>query len=213
MRISRRRRSRVRVFRGMITNNNGTDEENVAEAIETYAKVGAWLRETGDVLKRAVPKEDELTARMETTIGGEDLQGHLVWCEVLGDIAGLVEGGLTSEECKACRMKTMEAIRAAQIKSCETRGPRRYKQVYVIDLSQLSVTSMRHSKVRDLAKAIVTGAGAMFPETAWKLFLVNAPFIFRRVTPRPLRIRATTRGGAAAATWITRGRESGRRRG
>ena len=30
-----------------------------------------------------------------------------------------------------------------------------------------------------MAKAIVTGAGSFFPETAWKLFIVNAPFIFR----------------------------------
>jgi len=171
--------SRVRIFRGMITNNSGTEEERIAEAIETYDKVGAWLKTDGDILKKPVPKEEALTAAMRTTIGGEDLHGHLVWCECLGDIAGLVDDGLTTDECKNCRMKTMEAIRAAQIKSCEQRGPRRYKQVYIIDLSELSVSSMRHSKVRDMAKAIVTGAGAMFPETAWKLFLVNAPFIFR----------------------------------
>ena len=41
--------------------------------------------------------------------------------------------------------------------------------------------SMKNSKVRDMAKAIVTGAGSFFPETAWKLFIVNAPFVFRSV--------------------------------
>ncbi len=49
----------------------------------------------------------------------------------------------------------------------------------VMDLSKLSTTSLSSSKVRDMAKAIVTGAGSFFPETAWKLFIVNAPFIFR----------------------------------
>ena len=47
------------------------------------------------------------------------------------------------------------------------------------DLSKLSTMSMSSSSVRDMAKAIVTGAGSFFPETAWKLFIVNAPFIFR----------------------------------
>ena len=51
----------------------------------------------------------------------------------------------------------------------------------VMDLSKLSTMSMKNSKVRDMAKAIVTGAGSFFPETAWKLFIVNAPFIFRSV--------------------------------
>ena len=48
-----------------------------------------------------------------------------------------------------------------------------------MDLSKLSTMSMSSSSVRDMAKAIVTGAGSFFPETAWKLFIVNAPFIFR----------------------------------
>ena len=241
--------SRVRIFRGMITNNNGTDEENVQEAIETYGTVGKWLREHPSILSEKLPKEELLNGVMNARVGGVDFQGHLVWCEQLGDIAGVVKKGLTVDEAKVLRMKTLEAIRAAQIRACETRGPRRYKnacvcveinqcfgctrqfftksflgddaavlarssgeepalprhragvasmawrtrddsarthrkilistQVYVMDLSKLSTMSMSSSSVRDMAKAIVTGAGSFFPETAWKLFIVNAPFIFR----------------------------------
>ena len=171
--------SRVRIFRGMITNNNGTDEENVQEAIETYGTVGKWLREHPSILSEKLPKEELLNGVMNARVGGVDFQGHLVWCEQLGDIAGVVKKGLTVDEAKVLRMKTLEAIRAAQIRACETRGPRRYKNVYVMDLSKLSTTSLSSSKVRDMAKAIVTGAGSFFPETAWKLFIVNAPFIFR----------------------------------
>jgi hypothetical protein len=171
--------SRVRIFRGMITNNNGTDEENVQEAIETYGTVGKWLREHPSILSEKLPKEELLNGVMNARVGGVDFQGHLVWCEQLGDIAGVVKKGLTVDEAKVLRMKTLEAIRAAQIRACETRGPRRYKNIYVMDLSKLSTMSMSSSSVRDMAKAIVTGAGSFFPETAWKLFIVNAPFIFR----------------------------------
>ncbi|CAH0368054.1 unnamed protein product [Pelagomonas calceolata] len=171
--------SRVRIFRGMITNNNGTDDENVQEAIETYGTVGKWLREHPSILSEKLPKEELLNGVMNARVGGVDFQGHLVWCEQLGDIAGVVKKGLTVDEAKVLRMKTLEAIRAAQIRACETRGPRRYKNVYVMDLSKLSTMSMSSSSVRDMAKAIVTGAGSFFPETAWKLFIVNAPFIFR----------------------------------
>jgi len=171
--------SRVRIFRGMITNNNGTDEENVQEAIETYGTVGKWLREHPSILSEKLPKEELLNGVMNARVGGVDFQGHLVWCEQLGDIAGVVKKGLTVDEAKVLRMKTLEAIRAAQIRACETRGPRRYKNIYVMDLSKLSTMSMSSSSVRDMAKAIVTGAGSFFPETAWKLFIVNAPFVFK----------------------------------
>jgi len=123
--------SRVRIFRGMITNNNGTDEENVQEAIETYGTVGKWLREHPSILSEKLPKEELLNGVMNARVGGVDFQGHLVWCEQLGDIAGVVKKGLTVDEAKVLRMKTLEAIRAAQIRACETRGPRRYKNVYV----------------------------------------------------------------------------------
>ena len=123
--------SRVRIFRGMITNNNGTDEENVQEAIETYDTVGKWLREHPSILSEKLPKEELLNGVMNARVGGVDFQGHLVWCEQLGDIAGVVKKGLTVDEAKVLRMKTLEAIRAAQIRACETRGPRRYKNVYV----------------------------------------------------------------------------------
>jgi len=147
--------SRVRIFRGMITNNNGTDEENVQEAIETYGTVGKWLREHPSILSEKLPKEELLNGVMNARVGGVDFQGHLVWCEQLGDIAGVVKKGLTVDEAKVLRMKTLEAIRAAQIRACETRGPRRYKNVYVMDLSKLSTMSMSSSSVRDMAKAIV----------------------------------------------------------
>ena len=171
--------SRVRIFRGMVTNNNGTDEENIAEAVETYGTVGTWLQENPDILTEKLPNEELLNSVMNTRIGGVDFQGHLVWCESLGDIAGLIKKGLTTEQAKACRMKALTAIRCAQIKACEGRGPRRYKNVYVMDLSKLSTMSMSSSSVREMAKVIVTGAGSAFPETAWKLFIVNAPFVFR----------------------------------
>ena len=116
----------------MITNNNGTDEENVQEAIETYDTVGKWLREHPSILSEKLPKEELLNGVMNARVGGVDFQGHLVWCEQLGDIAGVVKKGLTVDEAKVLRMKTLEAIRAAQIRACETRGPRRYKNVYVL---------------------------------------------------------------------------------
>lgn len=201
--------SRIRIYRGMITNNKGTMKEKEAEAVETYERIGAWVLANGDVLTKKLKGEDVLNGAMNTLIGGQDYYGHQVWAERLGDIAGVVDHPVSPDEAKLIRvkrrpvavsrdvdreneetsspscsvgMKTMEAVRAAQIVASEKRGPRRYKQVYIIDLSQCSLSSlMARTSVRTMTTAIITGANNFYPECLYKMFIVNAPFIFRSV--------------------------------
>jgi len=117
---------------------------------------------------------------MNSRVGGLDLYGHQVWAEQLGDIGAVCDHPLSPDEAKQIRCKVMEAIRALQTRATEKRGLRRYKQVYVLDLSEISISSLlTRSAVREMTKAIVGGANDYFPETLWKLFIVNAPFVFR----------------------------------
>ena len=120
--------SRVRIFRGMITNNNGTDEENVQEAIETYDTVGKWLREHPSILSEKLPKEELLNGVMNARVGGVDFQGHLVWCEQLGDIAGVVKKGLTVDEAKVLRMKTLGGNQSRTDPSLRDAGPEKVQE-------------------------------------------------------------------------------------
>ena len=174
--------SKTRLFRGMITNNKGPMEKRIEEAVEMYGRVGAWLNAHGDVLEAELPGESVMFSSMGSTLGGQDLYGHVVWAEKLGDIGAIVDFPVSTEGAAAIRMKIMEAIRAAQIRANEARGPQRYKQVYIIDLGQLSITSlMARPAVRAMTLEIVKGANAFYPECLWKLFIVNAPFVFRSV--------------------------------
>ena len=174
--------SRIRIYRGMITNNKGTDKERVDEAIEMYTRCSDFFATNTDILTKPLKGEAVMDACMNTKFGGLDFYGHQVWAEQLGDIAAVVDHPVTPEEANKIRLKTMEAVRAAQTRACEARGPRRYKQVYIIDLSQLSLSSlMARSAVRTMTTEIIKGANAYYPETLWKLFIVNAPFIFRSV--------------------------------
>lgn len=175
--------SRVRIYRGMIVNNKGrTDKEKVAEAIEVYTRSSDFFSKNGDILTKPLKGEDVLEKCMNTRLGGVDLYGHQIWAEQLGDIGAVVDHPVSPEEANKIRLKTMEVIRATQTRSAEARGPRRYKQVYIIDLSQISLSSLLgRSSVRTMTTEIIKGANAYYPETAHKLFIVNAPFIFRSV--------------------------------
>ncbi|KAH8061295.1 hypothetical protein JL721_8962 [Aureococcus anophagefferens] len=141
----------------MITNNKGPMDARVKEAVEAYGRLSAWLAENGDVLAAPRAGEAVVAGAMGTTLGGVDLYGHVVWAEKLGDIG-------------------------AVIRACERRGPQRYKQVYIVDLGAVSLTSlMSRGSVRAMTAAIITGANAYYPETLWKMFLVNAPWSVRSV--------------------------------
>eukprot|EP00630_Chrysocystis_fragilis_P004453 CAMPEP_0197394796 /NCGR_PEP_ID=MMETSP1165-20131217/6117_1 /TAXON_ID=284809 /ORGANISM="Chrysocystis fragilis, Strain CCMP3189" /LENGTH=293 /DNA_ID=CAMNT_0042920533 /DNA_START=18 /DNA_END=899 /DNA_ORIENTATION=- len=175
--------SRVRIYRGMITNNKGTEAERTKEAIETYQRIGNWrLESAATVLTTPLKGEELLFKAMNSVVGGLDLYGHMVWGERLGDIASVVDHPVTVDEAKAIRMKMMEAVRLMQTKATEERGPRRYKQVYIIDCGEVSLgTLMTRPKVREMTFALLGSANAFFPETMWKCFIVNAPFVFRSV--------------------------------
>ena len=106
------------------------------------------------------------------------MYGHLVWCECLGDISAVVDAGVQPADAVKMRCRVMEAVRRLQYR--HKTAHIRYKQVYVLDLSEISLGSLiTSSKVREMTKAIVGGANDFFPETLWKLFIVNAPFVFR----------------------------------
>ncbi|KAJ8600485.1 hypothetical protein CTAYLR_004478 [Chrysophaeum taylorii] len=174
--------SRIRIFRGMITNNKGTEKERISEAIATFQRIGEWRLEHPDVMIKGLKGEDVLHEAMNSAVGGFDKYGHLIWGERLGDIVKVVEYPLTPDEAKAVRMKCMEGIRLLQARASKERGPRRYKQVYVIDLAEVSLgTLMTRPKVREMTIAIMGAANAFFPETMWKCFVLNAPFVFRSV--------------------------------
>ncbi|KAJ1459831.1 CRAL-TRIO domain-containing protein [Pelagophyceae sp. CCMP2097] len=173
--------SRIRIFHGMMTNNKGTHEAMVKEAVETYERVGIWRREhAADVMTKELHGEQLLYETMHTHLGGYDLYGHLIWAERLGDISQIVDAPLNTEEAKAIRMKIMEAVRIRQLAGSDARGARRYKQVFIIDLGAISLTTLlTKSAVREMTTAIVSAANGFWPETMWKCFIVNAPFIFR----------------------------------
>lgn len=170
-----------RIYRGMMTNNKGSEEHRIQEAIETYERIGEWRQANLESWLKPLKNEEVLFQAMNSTVGGCDLYGHLVWGEKLGDIKPVCEA-MEPDHAKAIRMKAMETIRLTQTKLTDDRGTKRYKQVYILDFSEVSLGSiMTNASVRAMTKAIIGSANGYFPECIWKIFIINAPFIFRSV--------------------------------
>jgi len=91
------------------------------------------------------------------------------------EVGALVDGDLTTAEILAVRAQATEAME--RLKSDD-----RYKAVYVLDLSVLALMPLlRRADVRKLTLEIMGLGTFYYPEGIWKLYVVNAPLVFRSV--------------------------------
>ena len=92
------------------------------------------------------------------------------------DIAGLAK--LSEEEIEQLQGQKLQAILNMKYdKFCQT-GKRRYKHTTIIDLEGCGM-SMLNGRLRALVKRVLDVGSHYFPETAWKIYLINTPMVFR----------------------------------
>ena len=173
-----------RMVRGMYTNNKGSHEARLKETMESFKTISAWRRKVGadGLVKRALPGAEVVNAKARATMGGTDYYGHCVVVEQLDGIGDLCGCGLSVEEMLLVRAQQAEALDSEKVRVSEALGAVRYKQVYVLDLGVLSLgTLMRRNDVRNLTTKVLEVGQKYYPEGMWKIFVVNAPWIFRSV--------------------------------
>lgn len=59
-------------------------------------------------------------------------------------------------------------------------GQQRYKQILIVDLTNMQLANFHGKKGKALAKIFSMGS-TYYPESMWKIYLVNTPMIFRAV--------------------------------
>ena len=173
-----------RMVRGMYTNNKGSPKQRLAETVESFSVISKWRAQVGadDLVKRRLEGAELVNAKARATVGGTDYYGHSVVVEQLDGIADLCGCGLTTDQMLLVRAQQAEALDAEKRRQSEALGLVRYKQVYVLDLAPLSLgTLARRSDVRSLTLKVIEVGQKYYPEGMWKIFIVNAPWIFRSV--------------------------------
>ena len=78
------------------------------------------------------------------------------------------------------RAQTFEALCLEKEFISRRRGYRVYKHISVVDLKNLKMSHFSKD-VRNVIKAIIGLGSEFYPESLWKLYLINAPVIFRTV--------------------------------
>lgn len=173
-----------RLIRGLWSHNKGNAKLRFEQTKEAFRKISAWRRENkiDTILTRKLKGFELVMKHIRTTVGGDDLYGHIIWVEQLVEVAALCSSDLTSEEIVMVRAQTTEAMEKIKVNLSSKLGLTRYKQVYVLDLARLALGPLfQRSEVRKLATELMALGTQYYPEGMWKIFIINAPLIFRTV--------------------------------
>lgn len=173
-----------RIIRGLWSHNKGSAKLRFEQTKEAFRKISTWRRENNidTILTRKLKGSELVMKHIRTTVGGDDLYGHIVWVEQLVEVAALCSCDLTSKEIVMVRAQTTEAMENIKMSLSSKLGLIRYKQVYVLDLAPLALVPLfQRSEVRKLTTEIMALGTQYYPEGMWKVFIINAPLIFRTV--------------------------------
>eukprot|EP00041_Stephanoeca_diplocostata_P026937 m.734290 g.734290 ORF g.734290 m.734290 type:complete len:841 (-) comp23081_c0_seq1:1361-3883(-) len=157
-----------------------TSSKRFEETIDATRKIIQWRNDVqfGALVQTFIPEAESFHSLWRETVYGEDCFGHPVVgirvadidTEALGTIPEPVLVRLVAQKLAVYR-EYMEFISAQ-------RGEQRYKLSYLIDMSNAGVASLLGDKKTLMQKIFGVGS-TYFPESVWKIYVVNAPFALR----------------------------------
>ena len=135
-----------------------------------------------DLLSKPLPKADEWYKLWPFYSCGVDKHGHVLFVERLGELhrAKLQDANVFNlEEIMLFRAQAHEAMQHRQLQESQERGQMLYKHVSVIDLQGVPLTNI--NQLVGIIKPVLKLAETQYPNTLYKMFITNSPFIFRSV--------------------------------
>lgn len=158
------------------------EEPRLEITIDNLKRIADWRKKCDfdSFLQRRLKGEMEFHNCWPERIFGYDKYGHLIIgtriCELNCDT--LVN--FTETEVEQLVGQKLSALMAVKRERYALTGVRRYKHTLIIDLSGLSMSLLAGHR-RALIKRVLDIGTHLYPETAWKIYILNAPLVFRAV--------------------------------
>lgn len=157
-----------------------TYDPRMEETIKAFQMIADWRDSAGfgKFLTERLPNDDAFHEFWPESVYGFDKHGHAI----IGMRIGPVNvDGLTDMEEEALvnlQGQKMQAITQHKIDQTVKSGVQRYKHTVVVDLKGTGMGLLK-GKNRTIIKRIFGVGGDYFPESVWKIYVINTPFIFR----------------------------------
>eukprot|EP00667_Euglena_gracilis_P013611 EG_transcript_14059 len=172
--------SLVRYVRGYAFEaKTGGKEKWIQVACAEADKTIKWRKEidANTLEARPLPLWEEFQSSWKTGVFGTDNEGHVIIVERFPDFnLPKIVSLFKPEDLHIYQAKNMEYVQRRKTKVCEKIGKLVYKHVYIFDAGGIGMDIM---KWRLHMQAIFHVAQYYYPETLYRLFVVNAPMMFR----------------------------------
>lgn len=125
------------------------------------------------------PRRAEFDDAVQSTIIGHDMHGHLVELNRLFHMpCSKFMNSFTDDEFVKHMVARREVLRALLSANASDRQRKVYKIISIADVSGLSLAHLRDTKFHARMKSFNALFGWHYPETTFKLVVINAPRIF-----------------------------------
>lgn len=131
-------------------------------------------------LRMPVPYSDEFHTCWPESVYGKDKYGHRVIAMKIADIDTDSLGKIPEDMMCALQGQKMQSYGQYKLDSSLKEGVRRYKHIVIIEGNGVGM-SLLSGKKRNIIKKIFAVGADFFPESIWKIYVVNAPLMFRAV--------------------------------
>jgi len=159
-----------------------TYEPRMEETIKAFVMIAEW-KETvkfGSILEEYLPKTQEFHDDVwKERIYGCDKYGHTLYTFAFKDIDTKQVASLGTEELDmlvAQKLQGLAKFKERRDRECDEAGRQRYKHSIVIDLAGAG-TDLMSGKKRNAIKSVIDVGSNYFPESLWKMYIVNTPWL------------------------------------
>lgn len=174
--------SLVRYVRGYAFEAKTGGKEKWREvACAEASKTISWRKEidANTLELRKLPLWDVFEASWVTGVFGTDNQGHPIIVERFQDFKlDRILSMFKPEDLAMYQARNLENVQRRKEKISEKLGKLIYKHVYILDCTGLGMDVL---KSRAHIQAIFHVAQYYYPETLYRMFIVNAPMVFRMI--------------------------------
>uniref|UniRef100_A0A7S1J892 CRAL-TRIO domain-containing protein n=1 Tax=Eutreptiella gymnastica TaxID=73025 RepID=A0A7S1J892_9EUGL len=174
--------SQLRYVRGYAFEAKNGGKEKWLEVAKAEAdKTIKWRKEfdVNHLEVKSVPKWDIWEKSWPTAVCGTDTHGHPIIVESFKEF-NLKElmGNFKAEDIHIYQARNMEGVQRRKALVSKKLDRLVYKHVYIMDCSGMTMDVL---KARAQVQAIFHVAQYYYPESLWKLFIVNSPLVFRMI--------------------------------
>eukprot|EP00286_Rhodomonas_abbreviata_P022085 CAMPEP_0181314692 /NCGR_PEP_ID=MMETSP1101-20121128/14957_1 /TAXON_ID=46948 /ORGANISM="Rhodomonas abbreviata, Strain Caron Lab Isolate" /LENGTH=277 /DNA_ID=CAMNT_0023421809 /DNA_START=115 /DNA_END=948 /DNA_ORIENTATION=- len=166
----------------LVVRGFASEKDRMNATISNMQMISEWREKIGfyDRFNQPIPGADQFHGWWPERIHGTDTWGHVIQSLRIEEINTDKIASLSDEQIEQYQGQRLKSYASYKQQISRERGVQRYKHTLIIDLKHVSMSMLAGSKRHTIQRIFHVGS-TYFPETMWRIYLVNPPMVFRAI--------------------------------